>query len=425
MDSTSGTSGSSILARMPVHYGWIVMLAGTLCVFGCLGLGRFSLGMLLPSMGEALDLSYGQMGFISTANFIGYLVAVLVSGRIMAAIGGRNIIAAGLLLVAMSMMLVSKAQTMAAITFFYILTGIGSALANVPIMALISIWFSQHSRGRAAGFVVIGSGFAIILCGQFIPYLNSLHDQGWRTSWLSLGLIVLACSLICFLVLRNSPADIGLQPVGRSSISGTEPQKVTSADTLPRFSRIVLHCAAIYFLFGFTYVIYVTFIVTSMIEDRGFAESAAGLFWSLVGLLSLISGPVPGFFSDKFGRKAALTGVFLIQATAYLLAALPLPNLFLFLSIGCFGIVAWSVPSIISALVADYAGQQRIATIFGFVTFIFGIGQISGPYLAGLLAEQTGDFSVSFLLAFSLALTGSILSFLLPTEKKQPMTSKN
>ncbi|NBB76442.1 MAG: MFS transporter [Bacteroidetes bacterium] len=425
MNSAPGTSGSSILARMPVHYGWIVMFAGTLCIFGCLGLGRFSLGMLLPSMGNALELSYGQMGFISTANFVGYLGAVLVSGRVMAAVGGRNVVAAGLLLVALSMMLISKAQTMGAITALYILTGIGSALANVPIMALISIWFSQHSRGRAAGFVVIGSGFAIILCGQLIPSLNSLHEQGWRTSWLALGLIVLACALICFLVLRNSPADIGLQPVGKSTAISAEPLKGAASDTLPMFSRIVLHCAAIYFLFGFTYVIYVTFIVTSMIEDRGFAESAAGLFWSLVGLLSLISGPVPGIFSDKFGRKTALTGVFLIQATAYLLVALPLPNLFLFVSIGCYGIVAWSVPSIISALVADYAGQQRVAAIFGFVTFIFGIGQISGPYLAGLLAEQTGNFSVSFFLAFALALIGSILSYLLPTQKKKPAASKN
>lgn len=424
MGNPPSAPGRSILAKMNIHYGWIVMLAGTVCIFGCLGLGRFSLGMLLPSMGDALKLSYAQMGFISTANFVGYLAAVLASGRLMNLIGGRNIVTVGLLLVALSMMLISKAETTVAITTLYILTGIGSALANVPIMALISIWFCQHTRGRAAGFVVIGSGFAIILCGQLIPYLNGLHEQGWRTSWLSLGLIVLVCALICYLVLRNSPADIGMQPVGLKVGSKAEPQSLTTAAPLPIFSRIVLHCAGIYFLFGFTYVIYVTFIVTSMIEDRGYAESAAGLFWSLVGLLSLISGPIPGFFSDKFGRKAALTGVFLIQATAYLLVALPLPGFFLFLSIGCYGIVAWSVPSIISALVADYAGQQRVAAIFGFVTFIFGLGQISGPYLAGLVAEQTGDFSLSFLLAFCLALSGALLSFFLPTRKKQHETEK-
>ncbi len=414
--STYGTY-ARLAARLPVHYGWIIMVAGTICVFACLGLGRFSLGMLLPSMGQSLDLSYSQMGFISTANFIGYLFAVLVSGRIMRLLGGRRIISLALLVVGASMMLIGRAHSMPVITLLYIVTGMGSALANVPIMALINIWFCHHRRGRAAGFVVIGSGFAIILCGSLIPQINALYTQGWRINWLILGALALCCALVCSLILRNSPADLGLLPVGTDSTAARRNMAPATKDDLALNSKIVLHCAAIYFLFGFTYVIYVTFVVTSMIEDRGFAESAAGLFWSCIGLLSLISGPVPGAFSDKFGRKAALMCVFTIQACAYLLVALPLPTMFLFLSIGCYGIVAWAVPSIISALVADYAGQQRIAAIFGFVTFIFGLGQISGPYLAGLLAERTGSFSASFLLAFCMAAAAVLLSSFLPQRK--------
>ena len=407
-----------LAARLPIHYGWIIMVAGTICIFACLGLGRFSLGMLLPSMGQSLDLSYSQMGFISTANFVGYLAAVLVSGRIMRLLGGRTIISLALLVVGLSMMLIGRADSVAVITALYIVTGMGSALANVPIMALINIWFSHHRRGRAAGFVVIGSGFAIILCGSLIPQINAAYAHGWRINWFILGALVLCCALVCSLILRNSPADVGLLQVGADSAAARNQKIPETKNDLALNSKIVLHCAAIYFLFGFTYVIYVTFVVTSMIEDRGFAESAAGLFWSCVGLLSLISGPLPGAFSDKFGRKAALMGVFSIQACAYLLAALPLPVFFLFVSIGCYGIVAWAVPSIISALVADYAGPQRIATIFGFVTFVFGIGQISGPFLAGLLAEKTGNFSASFLLAFSMAGAAVLLCSFLPKSSK-------
>jgi len=392
------------------------MAAGTLCIFACLGLGRFSLGMLLPSMGEALDLTYSQMGLISTANFVGYLAAVLVCSRIMGIFGGRNLITVALLLVGTSMIGISKAGSMTTITIFYILTGIGSAMANVPIMALISIWFAQKKRGKAAGFVVIGSGFAIILCGRLVPYFNDLLNDGWRFNWLLLGSIVLLCAIICYAILRNSPKEMGLLPVGATDSDLQSLKIVEAADKLAVTSKSVIHCAAIYFLFGFTYVIYVTFVVTSMVQDRGYPESVAGIFWSWVGLLSLISGPIPGALSDKFGRKAALIMVFSVQATAYLLVALPLPDFFLFLSIGCYGIVAWSVPSIISALVADIAGQQRIAAIFGFVTFIFGIGQISGPYLAGLMAEKTGNFSSSFLMAFAMAVAAVILSSFLPAK---------
>ncbi len=391
------------------------MFTGTLCIFACLGLGRFSLGMLLPSMGKSLQLSYAEMGFISTANFIGYLGAVLISSRIMQVVGGRNCIAAALVLVGLSMILISRTDSKLLLTLLYFLTGMGSGLANVPIMALISIWFAKSQRGKAAGFVVIGSGFAIILCGWLIPYLNTLQTDGWRLNWYMLGSIVLGCAVVCYLLLRNNPEERGLLPVGADR-EGISSETATITDDISVTSKIVLHCGIIYFLFGFTYVIYVTFVVTSMVEDRGYTENAAGLFWSCIGLLSLLSGPIPGAFSDKFGRRAALIAVFSIQASAYLFVALPLPNFFLFLSVICYGVVAWSVPSIISALIADLAGQQRVAAIFGFVTFIFGLGQISGPFLGGLIAENTGSFSWSFFLAFLLATSAVYFSFLLPSK---------
>ena len=50
-----------------------------------------------------------------------------------------------------------------------------------------------------------------------------------------------------------------------------------------------------------------------------------------------------------------------------------------------FGLVAFSVPTIIAALVGDYAGPGEMATAFGFVTFIFGI------LLARLAAAATAQ----------------------------------
>jgi len=67
-----------------------------------------------------------------------------------------------------------------------------------------------------------------------------------------------------------------------------------------------------------------------------------------------------------------------------------------------------------AALVGDYVGPQRVAAVFGFITFIFGLGQIGGPYLAGILAEKCGSFSYSFFLAFTMAILAVLLSALLP-----------
>ncbi|MBI4792790.1 MAG: MFS transporter [Deltaproteobacteria bacterium] len=396
-----------------IHYGWFVVAAGTLCIFAGLGFGRFALGMILPSMGASLGLSYSQMGLISTANFVGYLLAVLLCGKLTHRFGARKLIGFALLLAGGSMLCIGVSRQLFFIILLYTLTGMGSGMSNVPMMSLVSAWFISRLRGRAAGFIVIGSGFAILISGQLIPWLNGPDGAGWRLSWLVLGSTVVLVAVVCYLVLRDRPQDLGLQQVG-SGLTPDAGRGKVSFDKERVRPRVIYHCAAIYFLFGFTYVIYATFIVTTMVQERGFSEAAAGSFWSWVGLLSLFSGPVFGVLSDKLSRKAALVMVFTIQSLAYLLIAVNLPGLFLYLSIGFYGIVAWSIPSIMTALIGDYVGPHRTVAVFGFITFIFGIGQIAGPYLAGVLAESTGSFAGSFYLASALAVMGALLSAALP-----------
>jgi len=390
--------------KVSIHYGWVIVFTGTLCIFACLGFGRFSLGMLLPSMASTLKLTYSQMGFISTANFLGYLVSVLISGFWAIRIGSRKLIFIALLLVGISMILVSRARSFEFVLMLYFLTGMGSGAANVTVMSLVSHWFASTVRGKAAGFIVIGSGFAIIISGRLIPFINSLAGlEGWRVSWLALGSVVLVIAFIGIILIRNTPEEKGLRPIG---IHDAAPFYSDIIDKMKMsiYKRGVLyHLGIIYFLFGFTYVIYATFIVTTLVKERGFSEVVAGNFWSWVGFLSLFSGPVFGTLSDRLGRKAGLTIVFFLQMFAYILVATKLPGLFLYFSIGLYGIVAWSIPSIMAAAVGDYVGAHRAGQAFGFVTFIFGFGQIIGPAMAGILAEKTGSFSVSFAMAAVLA----------------------
>lgn len=392
-----------------LHYGWHIVWSGTLCVFAALGLGRFALGMLLPAMGKSLTLSYAQMGYIGTCNFAGYLVAVLLCGVLAERFGQRRVISLALLLTGSSMLLISRATSYPLVLLLYTLTGMGSGAANVPMMTLVSSWFRRSARGKATGYVVIGSGFAILLAGWLVPYLNQSGPEGWRLSWQVLGLLVLGVAVVCAFTLRNSPATLGLAPYGAGEGQPTGP-------TLPKAApsaRTILHLGAIYFLFGFTYVIFATFIVTALMQDHGASEAAAGTFWSWVGALSLLSGPVFGGLSDRIGRKTALMVVFAMQTVAYLLAAFKLPLPFLWLSIGCYGLVAWSIPSIMAALVGDYAGDKA-ARVFGLITFIFGWGQITGPTLAGWLAEASGSFASSFLMAAAGTISAILLAALLP-----------
>ena len=401
-----------------LHYGWVVVVAGMLTVFASIGFGRFALGMLLPSMGASMNLTYAEMGLISTGNLVGYLIAVYGVRFLVRRFGARWTVTGGLILVGGSMIVVGRAIGFADSLVLYTLTGLGSGIANVPVMGLVSLWFARQQRGKAAGLMVIGNGLAIAVAGLLVPAVSAaLGPEGWRTSWLILALAVLAVALVCGLILRNHPTELSLVPVGAPPSAGTAGAGRVLDQHVPLDSRktrlLLAHLGAIYALFGGSYVIYATFIVSSLVADHGYTEMTAGTFWIWIGVLSVFSGPVFGSLSDRIGRRAGLAVVFSFQATSYALAAAAGSAGALWLSVVLFGIVAWSTPSIMAAAVGDYMGAAHAADAFGTVTVIFGIGQIVGPALAGVVADHFGGFAGSFWLASVLAMAALGLALLL------------
>lgn len=396
-----------------MHYGWLIVAAGGLGIFACIGLARFALGMLLPAMGADLHLSYGQMGTISTANFLGYLAGIVVAAPLVRRVGARLLTTLALLIAGLSMTAIACTANLWGIIVLYTFTGIGSALANIPIMGLLSAWFASRLRGKAAGWVVSGNGAAIVFAGLSIPWMNTLSPWSWRLSWLVLGLLVCLIALLCLLVLRNRPQELGLAPAGVvAQAKAYQPHQLGSVRSVPL--RLILHCGAIYAIFGFTFVSYATFIVTTMVRQYGFSQQVAGSFWCWVGVLSLFSGPLFGMLADRYSRRVALMAAFSVQTLAYLLVGLNLGELALYCSIGCFGIVAWAIPSIMAALSGDYAGADKAVSLFSAITLLFAGGQVAGPTLAGWIAEKTGTFCGSFLVAAALTTTAVLLALVLP-----------
>ena len=408
----SGLPSTGFAGRLPFHYGWLIALAGSAGSMACIGIGRFALGMLLPSMGASLSLSYAEMGFIGTGNFVGYMVSAIVAGHFVRFQGYRRTIAASLAIVAVSMVLVGRASGFAELLFYYFITGLGTGFANIPLMGLVSRWFMQNRRGAAAGIVVGGSGFGVVLSGTLVPAVNAaIGTEGWRTSWMILGAIALVVAALCFVVLRDQPQDLGLGRVGDNG--GGENAAVAAGETEKPGWGVIIHLGAIFMAFGFTYSIYTTFIVTTLVDERGFSEAVAGQFWSWVGILSIFSGPLFGIFSDRVGRKAGFTAIFLFHTVAYLLVAADLPDVYLYASIALFGISAWSIPSVMVATVGDYSGPVHAAATMGAVTALFGLGQVMGPAVAGVLADSSGSFAGSYAMAGTFTALSIIVVFFL------------
>ena len=145
------------------------------------------------------------------------MISVILAGMMAKAIGARRTIFFGLILVGGSMMLISRAMGFFEVMALYVATGIGSGLANVPMMGLVSHWFYKSTRGRAAGIMLSGNGVAIVFTGLFIPWINASNStEGWRTGWMSIGIISLFIAAIAGFFLRNEPGEKGLDPSGGS-----------------------------------------------------------------------------------------------------------------------------------------------------------------------------------------------------------------
>jgi len=403
---------SRSLSNLPFHYGWLIVVNGILTLFACLGLARFAYAVLLPGMRDGLGLAYDQMGFVGTGNFVGYLISVAFTPLVLRWLRPRITICCGLLLVAAGMAGMAKCDNFQPLLLLYTLTGIGSGLANIPTMVLIAHWFRRERRGRAAGLMVIGNGSAIIFSGLLIPRLNQLYGlQGWRISWLLLAGITLAIALLAALLVRNDPEQLGLDPIGRRT---AVPEAEFTAPEPANSARILLVLGLLYLAFGATYMIYGTFIVTSMVEDYGFSETVAGQFWSWVGFFSLFSGLAFGTLSDRIGRRGGLLVVFAVQTLAYLLAGSGLGAWPLLASVVLYGIAAWAIPAIMTAAVGDYFRVARAAGAFSLITFFFAGGQTVGPAFAGIIAEANGSFAPAFLLAAILTGGAALMALKLP-----------
>jgi len=411
-----------------LHYGWIVVAVSAVAVLGALGFARFGYTMIMPSMKQGLGLSDSQAGDLATSSMIGYLALAIVSGLLASRFGPRIIITIFMLVTSLGMLFTGLAPSFSYALLTCMLMGFGSAGSNVPVMGLVSAWFSPRRRGLASGIVVSGSSFGLLITGILIPaVLRRYVDSGWRYSWIVLAALTLVIALLCWVFLRNRPSDRGAVPVG-SEGDGESPGVAKSATLDWRLvykSPSIWVLGGIYVLFGFSYIIYATFFARYLIGEAGFTIESAGALWSTVGALSIVSGFIWGSVSDLVGRKYGLAIVFFLQALCYIVFGVwnALPGYYV--SAMLFAFTAWSIPAIVAATAGDLVGARLAPAALGFITLFFGVGQAAGPFIAGRIAQGTGSYTLAFVIAGIAAGLGGIACIVaLPAKQSRYKVSR-
>jgi sugar phosphate permease len=410
---------SQSLAGPRYHYGWPTLVMATLVVFASLGLARFGYTLLLPSMQASLGMDNTQAGALVSANLVGYLVLSLLGGALAARFGARRVVAAGLAIAGAGMVLTGLADSFAEAALWRTVTGIGSGASNVPVMGLLVAWFAARRRGVATGVAVAGSSVALILIGPVVPRLLLAYEpDGWRVSWFLFGGVTLAIATACWFVLRNRPADLGLEPLGSTALA----EPLSGASNNLQWGRVyrsgpVWKLGFVYLAFGFAYIIYLTFFTKRLVAEGGYTVQEAGTLFMTLGWFSLSCGLLWGWVSDVIGRKQAMIIVYLIQTAAFVTFALWPGPIGFTLSAILFGLTAWSIPAIMAAACGDLLGSRLAPAALGFVTLFFGAGQAIGPSVAGFMADASNSFVSAYLLAGAVSLIGALGATLLRPTK--------
>ena len=387
---------------MSIYYK--TLFSAILIIFASLGLGRFSYGMILPDLQNSLQISTTQAGFISTANFIGYMIAIFFVSSFYKKYETSSLICISLMLQALCMFCMVLFSDYLFISFFYTLSGFFAALSNVSVMVYIAHVIPSHIKGKALGIAVTGIGFGIIFSGFIVPFIEDIiSDSAWKVTWIIFSILVL---LISFFV------KSGLKQHDNKQHQDIQEKPTKELLTSLSFYKI----AFLYLVFGITYVVYVTFFVTASIDKYNISSYEAGYFWSVLGTMSLLSGPLFGTLSDKIGAFKTLIFIYIFLTVSNLIIASNLGANSLWISAILFGLSAWAVPSLITLLSSQEFGVQNTAKVFSLATLIFASGQVVGPIGAGYIYDIYNDFSNIFFLCaiitFIAAISSSIFFYI-------------
>lgn len=403
-----------------IHYAWYIALA---CLaISCIraGIGFQTLGFIINPARAELGWSNTQItGAIAFRELVAGVTAPLV-GWWVDRRGPKTVMAAGALLVGLSLGMISFAQSYWQFALvFGIVGGIGVAgLSNALVFPLIAKWFSAR-RGRATGLVSAGANLGGILLSPLIIWLLSVID--WRSAWLVLGFLpVVVLVPLALFVLRREPADMGLLPFGEETDAPSGPARGTTAAPDLTLAEALRSPGFWFLVTGWNLS---DFVLKGALlhkipaaQSLGFSTAQAGGVVMIYGVFAILGKLLTGAVVDRFSAKPAIIALSAMQAA----------GLMLFINAGNIWINAgniwqlqfgYGVLSGLSAgglimlmpfLLASLFGRRNQGVIMGAVTPMVMVSGVGGPLLAALLFDVTGSYVDAFKLYAAIAVLGGL-----------------
>ncbi len=386
-----------------------------LCTVGFFARFSYSLARspVLPLFALYLGAGPEVIGFVVGISTVTGIFFKLPSGALSDIIGRRKTMFMGLLVFAVmpfTYIMVKDYYTLIAIRFLH---GLATAIYGPVSMAIVAD-IAKGKKGEMLSWfssvTIIGNLLGAPVGGFILHSISgNASATNFHTAYLISGFSGVMSLILAIGLLKEKDTiekGLGLKESVNRFISGIK--EVVSDKRIVITSNMEgLQNMAMGALEAFLPIYAVTI--------AGLNVFQAGLLWGIQIFATILSKPVMGKISDKYGRKPIIISGMLLCAVSF--GMIPLLKDFypLMGAAILFGFGEAFVTSSSAALVTDMCKEKHFGTAMGTFGTIFDIGHASGPILSGILIAQF-DYLYAFLIISSLLII-SIPVFILGVRK--------
>ena len=354
--------------------------------------------VILPSIKQGLGLSNVEVGALTSAQQLVMGVAQLPLGMIADSMVQRRAT-----ILALSLVSMGAAYFLLAVPVFISaligsgLIGLGTALWHPTAAASLSNRFPER---RATVLSVHGTGAT--LSDTITPLCVGalLATFSWQTA----SQVQLLPGLLFAFIVWRALAGMFADGSSRSSRTLAQLRDLLSVTRNPAFLGVSLSTG----LLQMGRLVILTFLPIYLQEHLNYSPFALGGFIALLHAMGIVSQPILGLLSDRFGRKAVLLPSCLLLGLFFALLAVAPPGIPLALVIVAIGLFFYTLFNIMNAAVMDVAGSNVQAATYGLMTLITQLIVIPTPMVTGSLIGVWG-IEFGFVLAGIFLVIGGLV----------------
>jgi fucose permease len=366
------------------------LLVAACATFLVSGFFNGAIGPVLDELSQQTGSSLSAAGAVITFLFIGALISQLFGGPVVDRIGLKPALIAAFLLLSAGLFGFSKATSLPALFFFFLIAGLGQGSQNLGINLVVAKTFPDKSTSYL-NLLHFFFGFGAFVSPALVSLAISLKQPGVLVQQITAVLYMLI-TLLYLVFYRN-----------------VKPEKKEPAADQP--VKTSLYHSPLLWLIGFMLLVYVgveygvgSWSTTLMKVTSGWSTEKGALITSVYwGLFTV--GRLSGAF---LGRKLSIQKLLILAISGALLCSLAFTLLLgttTGLIIALVGIALFLgpiFPTSVSFATSSFSEDQGKA--FGLVGAMSSIGGLSLPLLDGFLLEQNnaagfGIFNSCVLLA--------------------------